>query len=369
MSEVYPTSETELEQQLEPFGLSIDAVRELETDLEWVALFRRGRLTEAYARLRQESPLPEMTSHIRADPGAEDRITLRRLQYMIAWIERDRGLTGVSVPAEATGRRVAVVGGGPAGLAATVRLLEQGHCVALFEREMKLGGAPALVYPEERLPDPQDEIDALLQPALDADRLTITLGADVSPDALLGTHDAVLMATGCWNEQSLGTADNVWPALRFLKEAREGRCDRVPRTVTILCGGDAAMDAAIVAKKLGAETLNLLFESTRAKAHWHLPDSWFDLQGVEARFEVHPTGYRVDAGGAVDGVELEGEDTVETELVIEAMGLYGDEIDTQPDGLFAAGALVNGGASVQQCVQEAFEAAHQIDRHLQGPAS
>ena len=350
-------------------GLSSDAIRMLDADIEWVTLFRQGQLQEAYTLLYRVGLLPEMMSYIRANPHEPVDLPLSQLQYMIAWIARDSGLTGVRVPLDATGLRIAVVGGGPTGLAAAVRLLEQGHTVDLYEREQQLGGAPALVYCEDRLPDPTDEINALLTPAIQARRLTVALGRDVSSDMLMERYDAVLLATGCWNEPSLGSAAGVWPALRFLKAVRSGQCTHVPDKVTLLCGGDAAMDAAVAAKTLGAKRLILLFDCSREKAHWHLPDSWFDTEGVEVRYEVHPVGYRTSDNGAVSGVQLEEDETVETEMVIEAMGLYADKVNTQVDGLFVAGALVNGGSSVRQCVQEGFDAAEEIDRFLKGKAA
>jgi len=352
------------EKELERFGLSIDSIRNLESSLDWVCLFREDRIEDAYATLREDGPLPEMMSHIRADPGAELEPALRKLQYMIAWLAGDRGLTGVHLPEASTGVRIAVMGGGPAGLAASVRLLEQGHSLDLFEREQRLGGSPALVYEKTRLPDPAEEIDALLAPALRTDRLSISLGADVPPESLLQSHDAVLLATGCWNEKTLDDASGIWTALQFLKTARVGQCPKVPGRVAILCGGDAAMDAAVVVKKMGATNLVLLFDVPQDEIHWHLPEAWFDTEGVHAHFDVHVTEYRVDAGGAVTGVLLKGGETVEAEMVIEAMRLYPDKVNLKAAHLFSAGAYVNGGASVEQCMREGMDAADDINQFL-----
>jgi NADPH-dependent glutamate synthase beta subunit-like oxidoreductase len=365
MADSHAKTSAELEQELEPFGLSVDALSRLDSAIDWVNSFQQGRLEEAHAQLCQSGPLPEMTSHIRPGPGAPIDLSLRQLQYMIAWTARDRGLTGVKLPDDSTGFRIAVMGGGPSGLAATVRLLEKGHAVNLVEREEKLGGVPALVYDEARLPDPSDEIEALLAPAIQAGRLTLSLGREFSSDALLESHDAVLLATGCWKEPSLGQAQGVWSALGFLKAVRSGEPIEVPPKISILCGGDAAMDAAVVVKKLGAKELKLLFDGPRDAIHWHLPEAWFNTDGVEARFDVHPVGYQMNAEGGVRGVVLEGIETVETDMVIEAMGLYAEKVNLEPNGLFSAGALVNGGASVQQCMQEGVGAADEVDRYLQ----
>lgn len=124
------------------------------------------------------------------------------------------------------------------------------------------------------------------------------------------------------------------------------------------------MDAAIVAKKQGASKLTLLFEGPRETAHWHLPDAWFETDGVEVRFNVQPMGYQVDSGGAVTGVILEHGEMLETDRVIEAMGLYADPEHPEQDSVFSAGAMMNGGASVKQCMQEGKDAADAMQHFL-----
>ena len=341
-----------------------DGIHELAGDKPLATAFFNRGLGEAYDILRRSSPLPEMSSHIQSEPGGRHPDNLRHLQFMIAWSARRRGLTGMRVPETATGKRIAVIGGGPAGLAATVALLERGHAVDLFEREDRLGGAPALVYPEDRLPDPAAEIDALLEPAPEAGRLTVALGEERSPARFTGEHDAVLVATGCWKERSLGTASGVWPALTFLRAARRGELSPMPERVVVLCGGDAAMDAAVTARALGAGTVCLVFESSRETAHWHLPTSWFEQEGVVARFRTRPTGYSVDDDGALRSVLLEANDAIPADLVIEALSIEAHAIDTASDRVFAAGGMTNGGASVQQCMREGLEVARHIASFL-----
>lgn len=365
----HSTFQTGLKEDIERFDLSAEAVRLLESDLEWTALYRQGRVADAYERLCRDTPLPEMSAHIRPDPDGEDDTPDRQLRYMVAWIAREQSLTGVQVPHDPTGFQVAVVGGGPAGLAGSVRLLEKGHTVHLIEREHKLGGAPALVYDEDRLPDPSEEIESRLAPAVESGRLTVSLGETVSAEVLLQRHDALLLAVGCWNEPSLGKGRGVWTALEFLKAVRNGRQLEIPKTAAILCGGDAAMDAAVVAKRLGVSQLHLLFDVPMESIYWHMPKAWFDTPGVEAHFDVHPTDFEEDAEGRVRGVIFKERDTMETEMVIEATGLRADPVSLEQDAVFAAGAVVNGGASVQLCMHEGFAAAEDIDRYLRGQSS
>lgn len=392
--------------------------------------FAQGDLCGAYRVIRRRDPLPELTSHLSPSwlesEGAciETALTGRPvpildIQYTVSCLAREQGLLGLALPDRETGRRVAVVGGGPAGLAATIRLVEQGHRVDLLEKTSRLGGIPERVIPAERFAGVGPEIDAVLQPALDAGRICIRfgdeLGRSVTLDELREKADAVLLAAGLWQEPSLGRVDGVVGALAFLERAKQGNRASKPKRVAILAGGDAAMDAAVTAKALGANHVYVVFGGSRAEMHWHLPDAWFATPGVHALMLTQPTGYRTNGEGRVVGVRVhrmepggrpasgesekqglrgttapvrDSECLLDVDLVIEAMGLEiedglrgelgGAELNehglvsvsgdrpysTGIAGVFVAGALINGGASVARCVAEGVAAAEEIDRCL-----
>lgn len=117
------------------------------------------------------------------------------------------------------------------------------------------------------------------------------------------------------------------------------------------------MDAAVSAKKLGASQLVLLFACAKADAHWHLPEEWFETDGVEVRYEA-----RAIEHGGDGGVILESGEVVDADMVIEAMGLYADDVGIESDKLFFAG----GGASVEQSVREGFAVAEAMARFARG---
>jgi len=311
------------------------------------------------------------------------------LQYAIAWRARDRGQTGVQVPPQATGRSVAIIGGGPTGVAAAIRLLELGHTVHLYEQTDRLGGVPErLLCAHRSLVSPRAEIEAILQPALAANRLRLhfgaTLGKELSLDDLRADHHAVLIATGLWQEPSLGRAPGVICALPFLESPHLG----APNRVAVLAGGDAAMDAARVAQSRGAKDIFIIYGGPRSALHWHLPESWFATPGVQAMMNWQPLGYEADPSGQLSGVHLRHSDLhVETilpvDLVIEAMALEVADpvrpalaVATERDSpspfvpafagslVYTAGAVVNGGASVSQCAAEGLAAAVVIHRDL-----
>jgi NADPH-dependent glutamate synthase beta subunit-like oxidoreductase len=243
-----------------------------------------------------------------------------------------------------------VVGGGPAGLAGTVALIERGHHVTIIEQEDQLGGTPELVIRASRYPGAKAEIDAILQPALKAGRLDIRfgqkLGRDVTLENLRKQYDAVLLAGGVWQEASIGepalptaglrqerargssplqnrassggwsardtapsgmngtAPQGVVDALTFLRQAKRGELKSVPRQVAVLGGGDSAMDAAAVAQELGAEDLYVVYPGPFSEMHWHMPDDWFRTSGAHCLTLTQPVGYQADSKGRLTGLTV-----------------------------------------------------------------
>ncbi|MEO6789216.1 MAG: FAD-dependent oxidoreductase, partial [Chthoniobacteraceae bacterium] len=408
----------------------------------FIAAFLRGDESAAYEIIRASDPLPELTSHLSPawlqSEGAciETALTgtpvpILDLQYTVSWRARERGQTGARIPGRASGRRIGIVGGGPAGIAAAIRLVERGHTVTLFESSDRLGGTPERVIPAGRVPEVRGEIDAAFKPALTAGRLEIhfraTLGTDgrqpsrlsrhggvppasttvgnsitmtggtpvfrgVALEQLRADHDAVLVSAGVWQERSLGGMPGVVGALEFLEKAKRDAAMPIPDRVAILAGGDSAMDAARTAQQLGAKEIFIVFGGPRSAMHWHMPESWFATPGVNAMMNWQPLGFVPDADGRACGVrirnaQLEVESVLSTGLIIEAMGLcIADPLRAALEGVvfsedarvsvdaahrtslgrvYAAGGLVNGGASVGQCVAEGVAAAEAIHLDLQ----
>lgn len=352
----------------------------------FISAFREGREREAYEVIRAGNPLPELVSETAPawleEEGAciettlsGEAVPIRDLQYAIAWRARDQGLTGVRFPPECSGKNVAVVGGGPAGIAATVRLLELGHRVHIHETAPGLGGVASRLLAKVRsVADPGAEIEALLRPALESGRLKVsfgsTLGTNVFLPDLQAQYDAVLVAVGLWKERSLGVAHGVVGALDFL----ECQIASVPRRVALLAGGDSAMDACLALRARGAAEIYVVFGGPRSEMHWHMAEGWFANPGVHALMHWQPLGYETDEVGKVRGVQLRSaefglEMVLAVDFVVEAMGLelapnIMPAIDLNTARLYTAGAMVNGGASVGQCVAEGLSMAEVIHGDL-----
>ena len=352
----------------------------------FIKAFREGREREAYALIRASNPLPRLVAETSPfwieEEGAcietvlsGDSVPIRDIQYITAWRAEQRGETGVRIPPHSSGKTVAIVGGGPTGVAAAVKLLELGHQVRIYETSQTLGGvASRLLLKSRPIQNPMGEIAALLRPAFESGRLTLflgsTLGKEVRIPDLLEQNDSVLLAVGLWKEHSLGEAHGVVGALDFL----EHHTGAAPKRVAVLAGGDSAMDACVALKARGALEVYVLFGGARHELHWHMSEGWFASPGVHALMGWQPVGYTTDRSGNLKGVQMHhaklGLETVlPVDMAVEAMGL------TQADGLFdannatntplyTAGAMVNGGASVGQCIADGLSIAETIHRDL-----
>jgi NADPH-dependent glutamate synthase beta subunit-like oxidoreductase len=238
-------------------------------------------------------------------------------------------------------------------------------------------------------------------PALRQARLVIKYGVELGQDMTLkemqSGHDALFLATGVWGEKSLGVAKGVVSGLDFLSQCKAGHVKALSGRVILLAGGDSAMDTARVALEQGACELLIVYAGPLSEMHWHMDDSWFRTEGVHFLTMTQPLGYRVDADGQVTGLRIRRclgdsldaaampETILSSTLIIEAMGLgleasltsalqgcsftdeglvktaEGASLACGLPGVFAGGGVINGGASVSQCVAEGMRAGRKID--------
>lgn len=300
------------------------------------------------------------------------------LQASIAWEALQTGKSGVAIPENANGRSVAIIGSGPAGLGAAAFLLERGYAVRLHEKSQVLGGMPARVIPSRQTGPLEQEINALLEPALRANRLSISPGGEILPgpglENLRRSVDAVLVCAGVWHEPTLGGRGNgVLGGLEFLESFKSGARTSVPGRVAVLAGGDGAMESARIARESGASQVHVIFEGERSALHWHMAESWFATPGVHAMMEWKPLRYERGPQGELRGLHLRhtGLGTsalLEIDMVVEAMALEPDPRWDFPknegSGIFFAGGILNGGTSVASCLAEGRAAAAQIHAAL-----
>jgi NADPH-dependent glutamate synthase beta subunit-like oxidoreductase len=284
----------------------------------YVRLVAEGRLEEAVRVVRASNPFQSICGRACYAP-CEDACTrgplggaiaIRALKRFVDEWGRQHVplLNEPAVKAPATGKRVAIVGSGPAGLTAAHDLALAGHAVTVFEALPVPGGMLRVGIPDYRLPKAlvDEEIEAIRRLGV-AIRTGQALGRDFTVESLRrdGT-DAVLLAIGAHRTGKLGVpgedADGVVDALDFLRRVNLGEPVRVPRQVAVVGGGNSALDAARCARRLGAEAVYVVYRRTRAEMPAHereIRDA--EAEGIRILYLAIPEGVVV-RGGQVAGL-------------------------------------------------------------------
>jgi len=386
----------------------IDAAR-------YVRLVGEGKFDEALAVVRERIPFPFVCGIACTHPcetkcargRLDDPIAIMALKRLAA--ERDNGSWKSKIKApKPTGRRVAVVGSGPAGLTAAYYLARLGHGVTVFEASPVIGGMMRVAIPEFRLPMEvlEREIDEIRKAGVE-----IKTGMKVtSVDELSGQgYNAVFVATGAHRDLRMGVdgedSTGVMPVMTFLHDVKHGEKVDLGEKVAVIGGGNAALDAARSASRLGARDVTLFYR--RSRAEMPAMDEEVEetlLEGVDIEYLTMPTKIAGDNGrlkmqcirvnlGAPDesgrpGVEpIAGtEFDVEANTIIVAIGGRPDLPDqfglkrgnghtvwvdpetlkTSKDGVFAGGDVLTGSASIIEAIAAGRKVAMSIDRHLGG---
>jgi len=372
-------------------------------------LIKDGSYAEALAVMRESVPLPSVIGRIcrapcqmrckRNERMDEENIAIRELHRFITE-KTGSASTGEPQVAEATGKRVAVVGSGPAGLTVAYFLAKVcGHAVTVFEALPEAGGMMRVGIPEYRLP--KALLDADIE-AIKAVGVDIRTGARIeSLDALLGEgYDAILLAIGAQKGMKLGIkgedSAQVIDGVTFLKDVNLGKDVKLGDRVAVIGGGNVAIHAARTALHIGAKEVTIIYRGVQAQ----MPATGADVgealkEGVKAEFLAVPTSVmdengviklectRLQPGGeSVAGSEF----TVEVDSVIVAVGEVTEipgqfglavteqgSLATDPETLatgkakvFACGDGVSGPSSVIQAIAVGKQAAISIDKYLGG---
>jgi len=383
-----------------------------------------GDVGRSYEILRERNTLPELCAYVcPADVQCQAKcvesvfsgkpVPIRELQLFVSRTARERGWTAPNEPPPSTGKRVAVIGAGPAGLGCALRLLAIGHRVELFDARKELGGVAAGAIPVQRLAssDFQAEASAVLS-GYGGERFIFhgaePLSLERNLDWFAGCFDAVFLAPGLGRSVPL-TADRpqgVEDAIAFLRRAKsEGAV--VPERVAVLGGGNTAMDAAATAISCGARDVYIVYRRSFAEMPAWPTDRNETLEmGAHLLLLTQPVRYVTDGASHVAGLVIartvlgepdssgrrrpvvvpDSESVLEVEMVLEALGqelaegfenlipgvevtanrlIRADETGaTTRSGVFAGGDAVNGGTTAVQAIAEGMRAAEGIDRHL-----
>lgn len=374
----------------------------------YVRHIREGRFEEALAVIREKIPFPFVCAYACVHPCEakcsrnqfEGPVAIRMLKRIAAekgWKKQPK-----PVRLSPSGKKVAVIGAGPAGLTAAYYLSLQGHDVTVFEALAEAGGMLRYGIPGYRLPDAVVDRDIRL---IEKAGVQIRTKKKIdSAEALLEKgYEAVFVASGAWRGLKMGIPGEDGPGvidgLSFLKAVNSGKAPRIGAKVLVVGGGNTAIDAARAARRLGAEA-TILYRRTRAE----MPASADEVaealeEGVAIRFLTAPvrigkgsvtcirmTLGTADASGRPRPVPVKkSEHILEATTVIMAVGqevdvpattlernkngtvaVDADTLATSAKGIFAGGDAVTGPASIIAAIGQGRKAAVSIDRFLGG---
>lgn len=230
----------------------------------YVALVHEGRCADAVRLIRKDNPFPTACALICEHPcEARCRRNMMDSAVNIRGLKRyavdNAGVVPAPECAESTGKRVAIVGGGPSGLTAAYYLSLMGHKCVVYEMKSKLGGMlrygiPNYRFPRERL---QEDLDCILSTGVEVQYNT-KIGVDITVEQLKKEYDAVYIAIGAHTDKKVGIegeeSRNVYSAVELLNNiGNDNYPDFTGKTVVIIGGGNVAMDCVRSSVRLGAE--------------------------------------------------------------------------------------------------------------------
>jgi glutamate synthase (NADPH) small chain len=403
---------------------------------DWNNLVYRSDWREAIERLHATNNFPEFTGTLCPAPCEaacvlginSDPVTIKQVEVQIVDRAFEEGWVTPQPPATKTGKKVAVVGSGPAGLAAAQQLTRVGHDVVVYERADRIGGLLRYGIPEFKME--KHRLDRRLQ-QMRAEgthfRASVDVGTDITADQLRADFDAVVLAGGAtaWRDLPVPgrEVEGVYQAMEYLPWAnhvQQGDIDVPPITaegkhVVIIGGGDTGADCLGTAHRQGAASITQLEimptppEKRTAGMPWPTYPMIYRVssaheEGGERLFSVNTTEFVADADGKLaalrlvevsrdaDGrfVPVEGtEKEIPAQLVLLAMGFVGPEkgklltdlgveLDqrgnvardanfmTSVDGVFSAGDMGRGQSLIVWAIAEGRAAAAGVDAFLTG---
>jgi len=276
----------------------------------YINAIKRGEYEEAVRVLKERNPLILVCGRIcphpcedwcrRGESGKDDPVAINMLKRFVADWEMNSGRRIQLPMAPESGKRVAVIGAGPAGLSCANYLRRLGHGVTIFESMPRLGGMLRYGIPEYRLPKKvlDWEIQGILDMGVEA-RTNVRFGKDFDTEFLLASgYHAVFVAAGAWISSNMRCAGEdlpgVWGGIDFLRQRDLGVRVDVGKKVVVVGGGNTAIDAARTSLRLGAQ-VTLLYRRSRKE----MPANEMEIvaaeeEGVQFHFLAAPS--RILAG-------------------------------------------------------------------------
>ncbi|WP_341954843.1 glutamate synthase subunit beta [Salinibacterium sp. TMP30] len=402
---------------------------------EWNDLMRRGESAEAIERLHATNNFPEFTGRLCPAPCEsscvlginQPAVTIKQIEVSIIDQAFADGNVTPHPPERLTGKTVAVVGSGPAGLAAAQQLTRAGHTVAVFEREDRIGGLLRYGIPDFKMEKRHIELRiAQMQAEGTRFRAGVTIGVDISWNDLRSRYDAVVVATGATVPRDLPIPGRdslgVHFAMEYLVQSNKAVAgDSVSEQVTaegkhvvVLGGGDTGADCIGTAHRQGALSVTNLAIGVQPPAErpehqpWPLTPTLFEVssaheEGGERLYLASTIEFVTNTVGEVRSIKVaetefaDGhrvpkagtEREIPADLVLLAMGFTGPETDTldtqlplasddrgnlirdsdyqsETPGVYVVGDAGRGQSLIVWAIAEGRAAASAVDRYLEG---
>ena len=288
----------------------------------YIALTGEGRYADAIRLIRKDNPFPTTCGFICEHPCearcrrniVDDAINIRGLKRMAA------DYAGKVPPPEcapSTGKRIAVVGGGPGGLSAAYYLQLMGHQTTVFEMLPKLGGMLRYGIPNYRLPKDRldEDIQAILETGVQVE-FGKRIGKDITIQSLRQEYDAVLISIGASTDKKLGIegehAEGVISAVSFLRDVGEDKSpDLTGQEVAVIGGGNSALEEAMYLATL-CKKVHLIVRRDVFRADKIIQDRLLKSENIEVHFKRKPAEI-LEEDNKVKGLVLENSETGEKE--------------------------------------------------------
>jgi formate dehydrogenase (NADP+) beta subunit len=246
---------------------------------KYISLIRKGDYEGAVNTIRERNPLLLACGRVCPHPcedycrrGIEDEpVSINQLKRFVADLEMNTGRRYPIPCAPSTGKKVAVIGGGPAGLSGAYFLKRLGHDVTIYEAMPKLGGMIRYGIPEYRLPKKvlDWEIEGILNLGIQA-HTDVSFGKDIDMDSLTEAgYEAVFLGIGAWKDYRLGIEgedlSGCYTGIDFLTRVASGEAIPIGKRCAVIGGGNTAIDCVRTLVRLGAEEVSIVYRRTRTE--------------------------------------------------------------------------------------------------------